>query len=906
MTFGADQNFGMPGTGPNSDDLTRQIGERLQASELRTAQVYSQIPNSQTSQNSALAETLSSIVSHIETSDQRTAQAFQGLQQQMAQMGQNVQGAGNSAAIRDLENRLNTVVSQLEANMAQNSRANDRLQGHVTNLASQVAAQPQTPFDQESAELKALDEQLQNIGFQQGQMGVQIDDLAQRVHQNVTGGEDPHISALQNQVQELQNYIDTAQPGTGTQPVIDQHLADISNRLAETENRLSAISSLEANIQDLTQRVGASSEAGASAQDSQAFKALNQALGALRQQAQTSEEKTNETLEAVHDTLEKVITRIAQLEQTPPEVVYRGGDKMQAGPQTPAAPNLPLTPQIPVEFQQPNMAPPPSDAQPGFAASMPEASSMPHMGGAADIPSSTHSERPGAASSSFIQAARKAAQANIGGKSKKEEKADKAATSGAIEGGSKSRRKPLLIAAAAVLLIIGGLNGYKMAKSGKINLPVISKYIGGGQSQKANETAKSSSNEQSGAAAIDQAGPTSKTDTGEETAADKPLPASDQPAAVSNQSSFSPPKKAADETAAPQETASAAPQSSPFTAPPAPAKTKQQPLQKDRTTTSSLSKQTQSSSLPKTAAVKTSSPKKQVSPPPGSGYADLPKTIGSDSLRRAAASGNRDAQFIIATKYLNGEGVKKDISKAIIWYQRAAAKGLAPAQYRLGTFYEKGRGVKKDKLTARIWYERAAEQGNRKSMHNLAVIYADANNGKPDFTKAALWFRKASERDLTDSQFNMAILSERGLGVPKDPVEAYKWFAIAGAKGDKDSEGRKNALAKKMDPRSLVLAKLAVDNWSPRPIKKSANYVDLKRSDWRSANPQQHARYVQRQMISEAQSRLNQLGYKAGPPDGIMGKRTREAITSYQKKMGLNVTGSATAELIKHLRTKTG
>ena len=49
--------------------------------------------------------------------------------------------------------------------------------------------------------------------------------------------------------------------------------------------------------------------------------------------------------------------------------------------------------------------------------------------------------------------------------------------------------------------------------------------------------------------------------------------------------------------------------------------------------------------------------------------------------------------------------------------------------------------------------------------------------------------------------------------------------------------------------------------------------------------------------VFQVQSILDELGYKPGTPDGVMGKRTRKAIKKFQSEMGLNVTGQIDAEL---------
>jgi localization factor PodJL len=139
---------------------------------------------------------------------------------------------------------------------------------------------------------------------------------------------------------------------------------------------------------------------------------------------------------------------------------------------------------------------------------------------------------------------------------------------------------------------------------------------------------------------------------------------------------------------------------------------------------------------------------------------------------------------------------------------------LAPAQYRLGSMLEKGHGVKKDVETARRLYLAAAEQGNAKAMHNLAVLYAEGIDGKPDFKVASQWFRKAAMRGVADSQFNLGILFTRGWGVEQNLAESYKWFALAAQQGDNDAGLKRDDVGKRLDPQSLVAAKLAAQTFT--------------------------------------------------------------------------------------------
>ncbi len=167
-----------------------------------------------------------------------------------------------------------------------------------------------------------------------------------------------------------------------------------------------------------------------------------------------------------------------------------------------------------------------------------------------------------------------------------------------------------------------------------------------------------------------------------------------------------------------------------------------------------------------------------------------PEEIGTEALRTAAESGDPSAQFIVATRYLDGEGVPQDVNQAAHWYQKAALAGSAPAQYRLATLFERGRGVPRDPATALVWYQRAAEQGNVKAMHNAAVIAAGTEAGKPDYGIAYKWFLAASRNGLKDSQFNLAVLYERGLGTKANVDEALFWYLVAARQDDADAKKR--------------------------------------------------------------------------------------------------------------------
>ena len=229
-----------------------------------------------------------------------------------------------------------------------------------------------------------------------------------------------------------------------------------------------------------------------------------------------------------------------------------------------------------------------------------------------------------------------------------------------------------------------------------------------------------------------------------------------------------------------------------------------------------------------------------VTQPPASD--SLPAGIGGARLRNAAAAGDPAAAYEVAMRFMEGRGVSANLEEAAKWLERAANKGLPPAQFRYASMLEKGQGVKKDLIAAHKLYVAAAGKGHAKAMHNLAVLYAEGVDGKPDYASAVLWFRKAAEYGVADSQYNLAILVARGLGTEKNIAESYKWFALAAAQGDRDAGRKRDDAAAALDAPTLAAAQEAVKNFAPQTQPAAATTVPEPPGGWDRAAPPPHDR----------------------------------------------------------------
>ena len=276
--------------------------------------------------------------------------------------------------------------------------------------------------------------------------------------------------------------------------------------------------------------------------------------------------------------------------------------------------------------------------------------------------------------------------------------------------------------------------------------------------------------------------------------------------------------------------------------------------------------------------------------------------VGNILLRQAAARGNLSALFEVGRIYTDGNGIERDLTEAAKWYRLAAERGHGPAQYRLGNFYEKGHGMARDIDQAMVWYRLAAKQGNALAMHNLAVVSAmGTNSAKADLSIAAGWFEKAAELGIKDSQVNLGILYTKGLGVEKDLVTAYKWFGVASQAGDSDASSKRDTVSGLMTKDQLQHGRAEIELWKKTPINDGANFVEVP-NEWKG-NALANGKQSKRNAIRDTQLLLSKLGFDAGPADGMMGAKTRNAVMAFQQRTGMTVDGKISDGLIAKLRS---
>ena len=128
-------------------------------------------------------------------------------------------------------------------------------------------------------------------------------------------------------------------------------------------------------------------------------------------------------------------------------------------------------------------------------------------------------------------------------------------------------------------------------------------------------------------------------------------------------------------------------------------------------------------------------------------------------LRPLAEEYNAEAQFLLGSLYVNGQGVEKDDTEGMSWVMKAARQGYAEARsralsmclelanqgdatamYNVGYMCLQGWGGERDPNICIGWLETAAHFGHVRSAKVLSGIYAKGKFGiTPDKEKASYW-----------------------------------------------------------------------------------------------------------------------------------------------------------------------
>ena len=187
-------------------------------------------------------------------------------------------------------------------------------------------------------------------------------------------------------------------------------------------------------------------------------------------------------------------------------------------------------------------------------------------------------------------------------------------------------------------------------------------------------------------------------------------------------------------------------------------------------------------------------------------------------LFEAVKSKSLTARFNLGMAYYNGDGVKKDGTKASQWLQVAERQNFAEAQYFLGMLYAEGSdGVTQDTEKAAKLLKKSAEQNHKLAREYLAKMEVEekssplripktlnqsslSRSNEDVLREARKYYTGIGRTKNYNTAFSMllplaqegypeaarlvGLMKLSGKGTGKNSLEAKHWLSVAARKGD--------------------------------------------------------------------------------------------------------------------------
>lgn len=154
-----------------------------------------------------------------------------------------------------------------------------------------------------------------------------------------------------------------------------------------------------------------------------------------------------------------------------------------------------------------------------------------------------------------------------------------------------------------------------------------------------------------------------------------------------------------------------------------------------------------------------------------------PKSDPLRDLIMRADSGDADALYRLATLYDTGfDTIPVDTLMSTRLYERAAEAGSLPAQNYLGYRLYRGDGVARDIPRALEWLESAALSGDPRAAGNLGYLLLEGEGVEHDEENAAFWLGRAALQEVATAQSMLGDLYRDGRGVEQDSIMAESLY----------------------------------------------------------------------------------------------------------------------------------
>lgn len=167
---------------------------------------------------------------------------------------------------------------------------------------------------------------------------------------------------------------------------------------------------------------------------------------------------------------------------------------------------------------------------------------------------------------------------------------------------------------------------------------------------------------------------------------------------------------------------------------------------------------------------------------------DLEKALSW--YEKAGNLGDASSMLQAGWLLIDEESPLHDSHRAYLWFLKGAALGFSGTEYELGYCYWQGSGVERDVDKAIILFKRAVDHGSMEACGTLWQIYAregrtdDKGHVHYDKEEAFRYLKLGVERGDQDGIMVLAMCYLTGEGTPKNPEKAFSLYQEAWDQGD--------------------------------------------------------------------------------------------------------------------------
>ncbi|MGM9869014.1 MAG: tetratricopeptide repeat protein [Sodaliphilus sp.] len=153
----------------------------------------------------------------------------------------------------------------------------------------------------------------------------------------------------------------------------------------------------------------------------------------------------------------------------------------------------------------------------------------------------------------------------------------------------------------------------------------------------------------------------------------------------------------------------------------------------------------------------------------------------------AANKGDDYGMWNIAKHYKNGNGIEKNLEKAIEMFEKSANTGHVGAMMDLARIYRDGDEVPQNGDLAIKWYKKAADANEESALFELAKIYRQGSLIDKNIDKAIHYYKIAAERGNASAMVAIGRIHEDGENGNQNVYKAVYWYRKAAAKGNREA-----------------------------------------------------------------------------------------------------------------------